>query len=103
MTSTERLIALRDAVRYVVRARVPGDIVECGIWRGGNLMAAAEVLLGLRDTERTLWGYDTFTGMPEPGEDRDAFGVSAKVFARRYGSGGPGWQPRQRVRRLRQT
>lgn len=92
MTSPNRLLALREAVRYIVRARISGDIVECGVWRGGSLMAAAETLLALADTTRTLWGYDTFTGMPEPGEERDAFGVSARTYAQRHGTGGPGWQ-----------
>ena len=92
MTSTERLLALRDAVRYIVHAGIPGDIAECGVWRGGNLMAAAETLTALGESKRTLWGYDTFTGMPEPGADRDAFGVSAREHAARHGSGGPGWQ-----------
>ena len=92
MTSPNRLLALREAVRYVVRKGIPGDIVECGVWRGGSLMAASETLLGLGETTRTLWGYDTFSGMPEPGTDRDSFGVSAVEYAKAHGSGGTGWQ-----------
>jgi O-methyltransferase len=37
MTSIERMYALYEAVRHVVvRAGVPGDFVECGVWRGGS-------------------------------------------------------------------
>jgi hypothetical protein len=67
MTSIERVYALYEAVRYVITARIPGDIVECGVWRGGSSMMAAMTLdeLGAR---RPLWLYDTFEGMPPPGE-----------------------------------
>jgi O-methyltransferase len=68
MTSRARLYSMLQATRYVVQAQIPGDIVECGVWRGGSSMVAALTLLGLGDTERKLWLYDTFEGMPEPGE-----------------------------------
>ena len=45
MTSPERIVALRDAVRHVCRHGIAGDIVECGVWRGGSMMAAALTLL----------------------------------------------------------
>ena len=66
MTSPERIIALCDAVRYLARNRIEGDIVECGVWRGGSMMAAAAVLLEQEDTGRDLYLYDTFEGMTEP-------------------------------------
>jgi hypothetical protein len=33
MTSIERVSALCHAVRYECSPRIPGDIVECGVWR----------------------------------------------------------------------
>ena len=36
MTTIERMYALYQATRYVVENRVPGDVVECGVWRGGS-------------------------------------------------------------------
>ena len=38
MTSSERLWSLINAVRHVVDNRIPGDFVECGVWRGGSVM-----------------------------------------------------------------
>jgi hypothetical protein len=67
MTSPERLYALRAAVRYVVANRIPGAIVECGVWRGGSMMTVANVLREMGDMSRELWLYDTFDGMPPPG------------------------------------
>jgi O-methyltransferase len=73
MTSNERISALCHAVRYVTKHNIPGDIVECGVWRGGSMMAAALALLGEHDLARTLYLFDTFEGMPPPTEiDRAA-------------------------------
>lgn len=66
MTSLERRASLVNAIDHVVRHRVPGAIVECGVWRGGSMMAAALALMARGDTSRELWLYDTFSGMSEP-------------------------------------
>jgi hypothetical protein len=66
MTSPERLYAMIEAVRYVTRRGIPGDIVECGVWRGGSMMAAALTLKMLGSSERNLYLFDTFEGMPKP-------------------------------------
>lgn len=66
MTSPERLFALIQAVRHVSSASVPGDIVECGVWRGGSMMAAALTLIACSDTRRGLHLFDTFEGMTPP-------------------------------------
>jgi O-methyltransferase len=74
-TSRERVTTLADAVEYVIGARVPGDFVECGVWRGGSSMAVALTLLRLGASDRRLWLYDTFGRMPAPGDrDRDYAG-----------------------------
>jgi hypothetical protein len=66
MTSIERMYALYTATRYVLQNHVPGDFVECGVWRGGSVMLIAHTLLRLGNTDRALWLYDTFDGMPPP-------------------------------------
>ena len=81
MTSVDRMYALRQAVQYVVANRVEGDIVECGVWRGGSAMLAALALQAGPDDGRLVWLYDTFEGMTEPGpldvRRADNFDVSA--------------------------
>jgi len=79
MTSTERIWSLLQAVDYVNNNDVPGDFVECGVWRGGSVMAMALRLLQLNAANRTIWLYDTFEGMTPPtNEDVDAVaGVAA--------------------------
>ena len=66
MTSHEKLNALIYAVRYVVRHNIPGDIVECGVWRGGSMQAVAKTLLSSGVKDRDLHLFDTFEGMSEP-------------------------------------
>lgn len=78
MTSVERMAALVDAVSYLVRCNIPGDIAECGVWRGGSMMAVASTLLALGDRSRSLYLYDTFEGMPAPTDKDKSFdGVTA--------------------------
>lgn len=68
MTSPHRLQALVLAVRYIHRRKLPGAFVECGVWRGGSMFAAARTLIDVGDRNRDLYLYDTFSGMPPPSE-----------------------------------
>jgi len=68
MTSNEKLYALVTAVRYVVDAGIEGDLVECGVWRGGSMHAVARTLMAKGVTDRDLHLFDTFSGMTEPTE-----------------------------------
>jgi hypothetical protein len=69
MTSIERMYALYQATCHVLDSGVPGDLVECGVWRGGSAMLMAYTLLSRGCTDRTIWLYDTFDGATTPGDD----------------------------------
>lgn len=74
MTSPLRIEAVAQAVRYCVRAGIPGDFAECGVWRGGSVMAMLLALLELGVDDRDVWLYDTFEGMTAPtAEDTSAY------------------------------
>jgi O-methyltransferase len=64
-SSDERLFATIMACRYVVEGNIPGDFVECGVWRGGNSIIAADVFKNTA-SEKSAWLFDTFAGMTEP-------------------------------------
>ena len=86
MTSPERIIALCKAVEHLVRTGVPGDFVECGVWRGGSMMAVAATLLHLGRTDRRLHLFDTFEGMTAPAAvDRDYRGAPAESLLNEAG------------------
>jgi len=91
-TSVERLVALIGAVRYVVQAKIPGAIAECGVWRGGSMMAVARALAAEGDVERDLYLYDTFEGMSTPSEaDRSYDGTQAAALLDRQPKGTGLW------------
>jgi hypothetical protein len=69
-SSAERITGLINAVKYLEANRLEGAFVECGVWRGGSVMAAMYSLLGLGDTTREFHLYDTYEGMSEP-TDKD--------------------------------
>jgi hypothetical protein len=66
MTSAERVSNLLKAVDYIVRSDIPGEFVECGVWRGGSAMAIALKLQNLGVKDRAIHLYDTFSGMTDP-------------------------------------
>lgn len=66
MLSPDKLFALIQGVRYIVQHDIPGTLVECGVWRGGAIMAAALTLDQLGRNDREFFLYDTFSGMPAP-------------------------------------
>ena len=68
MTSRSRQWALIQSVEWIANNNIEGDIVECGVWKGGNLILCGLMLKSL-NLDRLIWGYDTFTGMSEPTEN----------------------------------
>ena len=82
MTHPEELYSLVRSLEYIVSAGIPGDLVECGVWKGGSSMAMALTLMRLGDTSRHLYLYDTFdTGWPVGGADDVSLdGITAHEF-----------------------
>jgi hypothetical protein len=67
LCSEERTLATIDATEYIIKNNIPGDIIECGVWRGGQVIAIILTLNELNITNRQIYLYDTFAGMPPPG------------------------------------
>ena len=95
MTSVERLYSLHKCVEHIVAAEVPGDLAECGVWRGGSCMMMATSLLGSGTSDRRIMMFDTFEGhpMPDPERDVDLWGNSGYEEWRRQTEEGTvkGW------------
>ena len=68
-TSIERVYALKSAITYIIKNKIKGDFVECGVWKGGSCMLMAKTLVNEGEKERKIWMYDTFDGMTEPTDD----------------------------------
>jgi len=70
MISPERGYAIFQSLDYLERNEIGGDIVECGVWKGGSCMLAAGIIRKRDLSPRKIWLYDTFEGMTKPtGED----------------------------------
>lgn len=63
--SKARVYATINAVKHVISCNIEGDIVECGVYMGGQIMAILLTLNSLGE-ERNVYLYDTFEGMPSP-------------------------------------
>lgn len=78
MTGPLRVSSLVSSIEYISKAKLEGDIVECGVWRGGSIMASVIKLMELNDVERDVYLFDTFEGMSEPTEsDVSVYGHNA--------------------------
>lgn len=76
--NTERLLAVVDSVRHAVRTGVEGAFVECGVWRGGAVLAMLLALQRYDVDDRDIYLFDTFDAMTEPtGVDTSRFNESA--------------------------
>ena len=80
MTTAIRVHAIIQAVKYILKNKIDGDLVECGVWKGGSIMAMALALKELGDTRREIYLYDTFSGMSTPTNvDISYNGASAQI------------------------
>jgi O-methyltransferase len=102
LTGEERIATLINAIGYIAQNKMRGDIAECGVWRGGSMMAIALALMYQGDYSRHLYLYDTFEGMPEPTKhDRSWDGLSAQSQLERDPLGAGIWccSPIEEVRK----
>jgi O-methyltransferase len=79
MTSKERINCLYDSLEYIRLNNIKGDIIECGVWKGGNILGIMEYFSFHNITNKQIWMYDTFSGMTSPEDiDVDYSDASAK-------------------------
>ena len=67
MCTTLNLYQTAVACKYIVKNKIPGDFVECGVFRGGNALIAARIF-EIHKSEKKVYLFDTFSGMSEPTE-----------------------------------
>lgn len=66
MIGMKRLASLQQCVETVIAEDIPGDLVECGVWRGGASILMRAVLAAYGDESRSVWLCDSFEGVPPP-------------------------------------
>lgn len=60
-----RLNNLQFCVEDVLKNNIPGDLIECGAWRGGATIFMRAILKAYSVTDRKVFVADSFEGMPE--------------------------------------
>ena len=66
MIGMQRLTSLQHCVEKVLADGIPGDLVECGVWRGGAAILMRAILSAYGDETRRVWLADSFAGVPPP-------------------------------------
>jgi O-methyltransferase len=80
MTSEQRIHHLFNKLEYIRKNNIEGDVVECGVWKGGNIFGIIEYLSYYKISKK-IWLYDTFKGMTKCSEfDTDLNGNTGKFW-----------------------
>jgi O-methyltransferase len=66
MIGVKRLANLRALIENVIAKKIPGDLIETGVWRGGACILMRAVLNAYNETDRRVWVADSFQGVPAP-------------------------------------
>lgn len=66
MIGLKRLNNIQQCIETVLKDRIPGDLAETGVWRGGATIFMRAVLMAYGITDRTVWVADSFEGLPKP-------------------------------------
>lgn len=72
MVGYPRLNNAYNLAHEIDRMQIPGAIVECGVWRGGCSATMAWVAQQTT-SDRHVWLFDSFEGLPSPTEVDGAF------------------------------
>jgi O-methyltransferase len=60
-----------ESIQQLNERNIAGDIVECGVWKGGMTMGM--IFANMKhNTDRHFWLFDTFEGLPQPSKMDDA-------------------------------
>lgn len=83
MIGLKRLENLQFCAETALRDRIPGDLIETGVWRGGACIFMRAILKAYGDTSRKVWVADSFLGLPPP--DASSFPTDAGDKHHTYG------------------
>ncbi len=66
MCGLKKLDNVQFCVEDCLRRNIPGDLIECGVWRGGVSIFMRAILAAHGITDRIVWVADSFQGLPTP-------------------------------------
>ena len=81
MTPKIRIYNLLQALKHIKQNSIVGDFVECGVWKGGNIIMFKKFHENeFFNDNRNIFAYDTFNGMSEP--TKEDFNLINKISAK---------------------
>jgi len=69
MIGRKRMDNLQACVETVLQQGIPGDLIECGVWKGGACIFMRGILKAHGANERKVWVADSFRGLPKSTEE----------------------------------
>ncbi len=67
MIGVARMDNIEYCIREIAKNNVEGDLIECGVWRGGATIFMKALVDELK-LKKTVWVADSFKGLPRPDE-----------------------------------
>jgi O-methyltransferase len=80
MVGSKRLDNVQECVERVLADRVPGDLIEAGVWRGGVAILMRALLMLHGDRTRLVFAADSFQGLPPPDTERYPADAEDQLF-----------------------
>ena len=61
---------LQFCIEETIKNRVPGDLIETGVWKGGLPVFMRGILKAYGIVDRAVWVADSFAGLPKPDPEK---------------------------------
>jgi len=65
-----RLENIRYCLEDIIKNKIPGDLIETGVWRGGSVIFMKAILKANNINDRIVWVADSFEGLPKPDAEK---------------------------------
>jgi len=79
MIGRRRLENIQYCLEVIVEEQILGDVMECGVWKGGASIFMTAVLEELGEQNRKVWLADSFEGVPPSSHEKDVSVDLSKV------------------------
>lgn len=72
LVGRKRLNNIQNCLALIKKDKIPGDVAETGVWRGGACIFMKGCLSAWEMQDRNVWVADSFEGLPVPSRAEDA-------------------------------
>jgi O-methyltransferase len=79
MIGRRRLDNVHACLDVIRRDGIAGDLIECGVWRGGTVIFMRGYLAAHEMTDRDVLVADSFAGLPKPSAVDEGLDISREV------------------------